>query len=307
MNALSNMHNLLKSQLDKSNFDLSKIPADEREKLNIFLARVSSFYCEQDATRERLTNSLSLSSEEMDRLYKELEINTKKIIFESKMKTLGEMASGMAHEVNNPLMILLSSVEVLRGTMSETDNLEQKSNILTNIEKSIERIRLIVRGLKTFSRNSENDPFHKSPLQEIIRDTLSLCQDRINQNGITIKCSIPEDPCLVNCRPAQLTQVLVNLLNNARDAVADYPEKWIRLDVSIDADHYIVRVTDGGHGISEEIQEKIFHPFFTTKDIGLGTGLGLSISKGIIQDHLGQLFVDNTCANTCFTITLPKA
>lgn len=299
-------HKLLKIQLKKSNIDTGSMTEEQAKNFNVFLNKISNFYCEQDSARERLINSLRLSSGEMDRLYKEQELNTKKIIFESKMLTLGEMASGVAHEINNPLMILLSSVEILKELSPEEEG-SDTFTLLNNIEKSVERIRLIVKGLKTFSRNSENDPLIKSSLQEIIKDTLTLCQEKIKISNTRLEITLPDEPAFVNCRPPQITQVLVNLLNNSRDAVAGNTEKWIKVEINSDDNNYILKVTDSGKGIPLEVQEKLFNPFFTTKPIGQGTGLGLSISKGIIAGHQGHLFVDNNCENTCFVITLPKA
>lgn len=298
------IHKLLKIQLEKSNFDFSTLDDKEVENFNKLFSKISNFYHEQDKARERMTNSLRLSSDEMSRLYKELETNTKKMIFESKMLTLGEMASGVAHEINNPLIILLSSVEILKENLPENDS--SNSALIDNVESSIERIRLIVKGLKSFSRNSENDPFVVSSLQEVVQDSLSLCQEKIKMSNINLHLTIPESPMRVKCRPAQITQVIVNLLNNSRDAVATHTDKWIGVSLEELDSCYKLRVTDSGQGIPMSVQEKLFNPFFTTKPIGLGTGLGLSISKGIVDEHHGKISVDNSCANTCFIITLPK-
>ena len=107
-------------------------------------------------------------------------------------------------------------------------------------------------------------------------------------------------------RSVHIAQVLLNLLHNASDAVSGTPDPWIWLEVIERNESVELRITDSGKGIPLLIQEKIFQPFFTTKDVGTGTGLGLSISMGIIRDHGGQLEIDNNCPNTCFVIRLPK-
>jgi C4-dicarboxylate-specific signal transduction histidine kinase len=109
----------------------------------------------------------------------------------------------------------------------------------------------------------------------------------------------------VNCRPTQLSQVLLNLLSNAFDAVSALSEKWVRLTVTQEEQKLIIKVIDSGNGIPSDIAEKIMQPFFTTKVIGKGTGLGLSISRGIIESHEGALFYDPSEKNTTFVIELP--
>ena len=116
----------------------------------------------------------------------------------------------------------------------------------------------------------------------------------------------PIDETLVfQGRGTEISQVLVNLLNNADDAISKMPEKWIKLSVQNRSDWLEIRVTDSGHGIPPGDQKKLFQPFFTTKEIGKGTGLGLSISHGIVKNHGGELTLDTTSPNTCFVVRLP--
>lgn len=110
---------------------------------------------------------------------------------------------------------------------------------------------------------------------------------------------------MLNCRGVQISQVLLNLLNNAFDAIELLPEKWIKLDAMKMEDTIVIHVTDSGHGIPEEEREKIFQPFYTTKPIGKGTGLGLSLSRKIVQDHKGTLTLDTNSAHTRFVIKIP--
>jgi signal transduction histidine kinase len=110
----------------------------------------------------------------------------------------------------------------------------------------------------------------------------------------------------VDCSATQITQVLINLVNNAHDAIKNLKEKWIEIAVN-DSDHYVeISITDSGPGIPAGIKEKIMQPFFTTKAVGQGTGLGLSLSKSIIDSHKGFLLIDDNCPHTKFTILLPK-
>lgn len=106
-------------------------------------------------------------------------------------------------------------------------------------------------------------------------------------------------------RPAQLSQVILNLISNAVDAIMHQPEKWVELKITLQNEMIIFSVTDSGNGIPKEVAEKIMQPFFTTKEIGKGTGLGLSISKGIVEDHQGKFYYDENCKNTRFCVEIP--
>ena len=109
----------------------------------------------------------------------------------------------------------------------------------------------------------------------------------------------------IDCRAGEIVQVLLNLLNNAYDAISESSEKWIKVELKKEPKSIAIWVTDSGGGIPTEVQKKIMQPFFTTKEVGKGTGLGLSISRGIIESHHGQLILDTSSANTCFIIKLP--
>jgi PAS domain S-box-containing protein len=225
----------------------------------------------------------------------------------SKMASLGEMAGSIAHEINNPLAIIQGkSHQTLklfeRGSLSS----EELQARLKVIHSTTERIATIVRGLRSFSRNATADPFESTPIKEIVEDTLSLCQESFKNHDIDLQTKkIPH--LFLECRGTEISQVLLNLLSNANDAVRNLDEKWVQLEVKADSKNKNLKimVTDSGKGISKEILNGIMAPFFTTKEAGKGTGLGLSISKGIIESHNGKLFVDENHPNTRFMIELP--
>ena len=182
---------------------------------------------------------------------------------------------------------------------------DKAKHFAATIEKTVERIARIVRGLKSYARDSSQDPFVETNVSKLIGEILDLCSERMKNHKIKFTVDpIPPD-LIFECRPSQIEQVLMNLLNNAHDAIEDKSEKWIRLSVSTVGKHVQVRVMDCGEGIPRPVQERIFNPFFTTKELGKGTGLGLSIAKGIAESHFGRLYVDNTCPNTCFVVEVP--
>lgn len=224
----------------------------------------------------------------------------------SKLSALGEMAGGVAHEINTPLAVIQLRTNQLIEAMSE-DIIDKElfDRALYAIDQTVTRIAKIVNGLRAFARDGKNDPMAVYLVSDIIQDTLGLCSERFANNGIKL-----EYVCLkeaeINCRPTEISQVLLNLLNNAFDAVENEPEKWVRIETTEVQEKIQVSVCDSGKGIPVEIQEKIMQPFFTTKEIGKGTGLGLSISRGIVQSHGGSLQIDNSVKNTKFILTFPK-
>lgn len=225
----------------------------------------------------------------------------------SKLAVLGELSAGVAHEINNPLMILTSVAFVIQR------HIEQKSydlipEKLDKIQSTISRISRIVNGLRTYARNGENDPMMPVNIEDIIVESLELCFENIRHQNISIHFENRlSEPTIILCRDTQISQVILNLISNAKDAVLSLEEKWIRITLDRQDKEVVLRFTDSGQGISTELREQIFQPFFTTKDVGNGTGLGLSISSEIIKFHGGKLYIDETSPNTCFALHLPIA
>ncbi|MEA9356058.1 ATP-binding protein [Bacteriovorax sp. PP10] len=228
------------------------------------------------------------------------------MIQSNKMASLGEMASGIAHEINNPLAII--KMTALQMQKNVTDESTIFKNGISKIDSTVDRISKIIQGLRTFSRDGRNDPFEIVSFDHLIDDILSFCKERLKHHSITlIKDEL--DPNLVfEGRQIEISQVILNLLNNAIDAVDPLPgdNKWIRISAKNNGSFLEIKITDSGNGIPLETQSKMFQPFFTTKEIGKGTGLGLSLSLTIIKNHLGEIFLDNDSPNTCFVLRLPN-
>jgi signal transduction histidine kinase/putative methionine-R-sulfoxide reductase with GAF domain len=225
----------------------------------------------------------------------------------SKMSSLGEMSSGIAHEINNPLAIIQGKSNQIRRILStHPENSAHILKLTEDIDHTVGRISKIVRGLQSFSRDATKDPFELKSLKTIIEDTLSFCAIRFKHHDIELKVGPVRDDLTLECRSPQISQVILNLLQNAFDAVEVLNEKWVSITVKETHETVQILITDSGHGIPNAIKEKILEPFFTTKDVGKGTGLGLSISSGIIKSHHGSLQIENKSKNTCFVIELPK-
>ena len=229
-----------------------------------------------------------------------------RLIATAKMSSLGQMAGGMAHEINNPLAIISARAAIMRARIeSGTTDGPTISKDLLKIEATTERIAKIIRGLRAFSRESDQDSMSIVDAKVLIEETFALCLEKIKIHGIrmTIKC--PENIQIL-CRPAQISQVILNLVGNAIDAVEPLNDKWISLVVT-NQDLISISITDSGGGIDPSVTEKMMEPFFTTKELGKGTGLGLSISKGIVEDHGGRLSYEKVGKHTRFVFSLPQA
>jgi signal transduction histidine kinase len=175
------------------------------------------------------------------------------------------------------------------------------------ILSTCERIARIVRGLRAMVRSTEGEKPVSIPLRALIEQTVDLCKARLAQTGAKLEILPIDESCSIEARSVQLSQVILNLLNNAFDAVEGTKSPWIRIESKcLENDDVEVAVVDSGPGIESSIRERIMDPFFTTKPAGKGTGLGLSISLGIMKAHHGTLFLDDQSAHTRFVARLPK-
>lgn len=218
----------------------------------------------------------------------------------SRLAALGEMASGIAHEINNPLTVILARASLLE--MRLEDPALQDS--VKKIQHHAQRISKITRGLRYFSRDESNDPMTEFALNEIVEDSIAISSERSKSNGIRIYSEIENDLRGFG-RGYQISQILINLLNNANDAVSQVPFGEIHVSAKRADNALVIRVWDNGPGVPAAIERKIMSPFFTTKEGGKGTGLGLSISLGIAKSHGGELKLNRSVAASCFEFTLP--
>jgi two-component system, cell cycle sensor histidine kinase and response regulator CckA len=226
---------------------------------------------------------------------------------QAKLASLGEMAGGMAHEINNPLAILAGLTSKLSKLYRGGKLTDQEEQQLTkNIQDTIGRIRSIVNSLQKISRNDVNEDLVTITMYEALKDLALFHKDRLQTVGIQMTYDFSSSPSHLDIRPSQLAQVVANLIANSERAVSKLNAKWINIHSWETDNTVVIAVTDAGTGIAKEIQDRIFDPFFTTSDIGQGAGLGLSVCKGLIESQSGKIYLDRSSKNTRFVIELPK-
>ena len=240
-------------------------------------------------------------SEEV-RIQKEIEEQKVKLIHHSKLASLGEMSAGIAHEINNPLAIIMGSAGLLTKFI---DNPEKFQNKIDSINKSCLRISKILNGLKKFSRSADKTQLKPQNLTDIINEAIVLTEIKSSQSSTPVSHECSRELKIL-CDESEIEQVLINLINNAIDAVKSHDDKWVKVNAFAEGHKVILRVIDSGERISPEIEKKLFEPFFTTKTVGEGTGLGLSISKGILDDHNATITLNRDFSTTCFEIIFNK-
>lgn len=225
-----------------------------------------------------------------------------KLALSQKLASIGRLTAGLAHEINNPLGIILNYIEVCR--MDTQD--EKIGSYLRKIGSETERIAEIIQRLLEFSRQSETK-FKPVNLVDILEETLDLVEFKFRKERIELIRAYHPGDAMVMADKSQLKQVFLNIILNALQAMPRGGRLTIRLAESGDGQGFDLSFADSGQGIARDHLPRIFDPFFTTKEIGEGTGLGLSVSYGIIQEHFGTIDVrSNPGDGSTFTIKLKK-
>jgi PAS domain S-box-containing protein len=237
---------------------------------------------------------------------RELEKERLRAFSSSKMSSLGEMAGGIAHEINNPLAVILGKAGQLLELLKRPEpDLQLIHQGVERIAITADRIAKIIRGLRAFARDAGQDPMEPASVNQVVTDTLALCEARFRHRGVQLEVEPIAAELRILCRPTQIAQVLLNLLSNSFDAVSDTPDSWVKVSARQEGDRVLLSVTDSGKGVPASIRARIMEPFFTTKGVGKGTGLGLSLSRGLIEAHQGRLWLDENSPNTRFVMDLP--
>jgi signal transduction histidine kinase len=223
-------------------------------------------------------------------------------LLSGKLASLGEMVSGIAHEINNPLQAILLNIELLEATFRENDGSER----LARIKESVLRIKRFVKELIIFAKE-HGTRTEDTDINVLIGKTVEMLRNHLQIANVNVLLDLDKSPLIVKCNKNLFQQVIVNLLQNARDAIEESGKgSTIQIRSGLLPGKAFIEISDDGPGISEEIRTRVFDPFFTTKDIEKGTGLGLNISRKVLENMGGTITVSASTPNgASFRITLP--
>ena len=236
-------------------------------------------------------------------LLEELKSEQLKMLHAARLASVGEMAAGIAHEVNNPLMVIKTKMEIFNYLLSQEEiSKDYLREIACKVDSMVNRIAAIVTGLKNFSRQGYSGRLKEESFGKIMDETLGFFMTKLSDEGIRVDLTKVDRDLHFKTQSLLLSQVIVNLVQNARDAILGSGHPWIELSAQRIDGVVRIKVTDCGGGLSPAQEENIFKPFYTTKSAGKGTGLGLSLSKSIVEGLNGRLYVDRKSNNTSFVM-----
>jgi len=236
----------------------------------------------------------------------ELENQKEKSLVASRLAAMGEMSSTLAHELNNPLQIIQSNAQMIEKNLKSEDiNLERIIDSNYKIKRTVERIGVIISSLKTFNFEELKMPKESILVSELIKHIEDICLARLQVKNIKLKIECRAGDQFLSIKKSQIIQVLLHLINNALDAVENENDPVIILKVSKNDQKIEFKVSNSGKILNQEIKNKLFTPFFTTKEHQKSSGLGLSVSKGYIEEHGGVMYLDEQDSLTTFVFKLP--
>ena len=246
---------------------------------------------------------------ELKRKDERLKTQEQSLISSSRLASLGEMAAGIAHEINNPLAVIIGRCEMILSQLTDGSATDVEVNkTLSKINDMAHRISRVVTSMRRISKSGAKEEIVATNLFLAIEDVLNLCAERVRNSLIELDFSGINQDTLVRVNISQLSQVLINLLGNSIDELLKNAEDNRRIWLSNEEfeGQVVLKIRDSGAGISVDVRKKLFQPFYTTKEIGVGTGLGLSISKALMNEMGGDLELSPDLSQTCFFLKFKK-
>jgi signal transduction histidine kinase len=271
----------------------------------IFLWRLASSLNSADMQRTRSENRVRRLLWQAEEREQALRDKQAELVQAAKLASIGELATGIAHEVNNPLNNIGLFVNNALDSIRAGKPVEIIVPWLNIVLKQVDRAAAIIASVRSFGRTAASE-FKLVNVNDAITNAMALISEDLKVRDVQVRMNLAVDPILMQGHQAQLEQVFLNLFINARDAMEDTVERVLTIEADVSSDTITIIVRDTGCGISEEALGRIFDPFFTTKAVGKGTGLGLSISYRIIKEHQGDIRVHSEPAGgTSFLVSLP--
>ena len=266
----------------------------------MFLVLIEDVTTKQDLEKQLIENHF-----ELQKAFEKLKVTQDALIQSAKLASLGELSSGIAHELNQPLQAIMGFSQELQFV--ETNISPSGKEFINDIVNASKKMAEIIRSLRSFAREA-GEELCAVAVDAAMKDALKLMHHHFMQKGIEVELQVDSTLPFITANSIQLEQVFINLLSNARDAIEQAGRKHgkIKVEIHHHGDCVQVKVRDNGCGMDEITQQKIFDPFFTTKEVGKGTGLGMSISYGILKKLRAEIEVKSkTGEGTEFEVTLP--
>lgn len=256
---------------------------------------------------------LNRYSEDLKKLIAVIEEQTSQIMETSQLVQLGEMAGGIAQEISLPIDILKTNAHKLNEALSSEDkelsNEEEASlsRSATTIVDTVDDVSRVIKTMRFISRSGKHDPFEMVNIRQVVEDSLVYFKGKFERNGIKLTVDFEQEDMWIECKAVQISQIIINLLNNCNDFISGVDNKWVEVKLfEYQGDWIIISITDSGKGINPDVAKMMFKPFYSTKKDHSGLGVGLSTSELIAHDHGGEIWVDEGSENTRIVIKIPK-
>ena len=273
------------------------------------ITEIKEMFREIEESHEKLNRY----SEDLKKLIGVIEEQNSQIMEASQLVQLGEMAGGIAQEISLPINALKSHADKMNRAISEetSDTYEQEENSLiqsaASIAQTVDEVSRVIKTMRFLSRSGKDDPFEMVNIKQVVEDSLVYFKSKFERNGIKLMIDFEKEDVWAQCKAVQISQIIINLLNNCNDFISHLNEKWVKVKLFEDQDNsIIISVTDSGKGIPKDVAKMMFKPFYSTKKDHSGLGVGLSTSEFIAHEHSGKIWLDESSENTKIVIKFPK-
>jgi len=289
------------------------LPAEQTDGRNLAFCILHDMGAKKSMERDLLAKHWELKTayEELNRAHMELKSAQEALVQAGKLAALGELAAGVAHELNQPLMGVMGFGQELESLLKKSFPDATALDYAGEVTKNAVRMKKIIQQLREFTRRSTED-FRNTEVAEVVGESLKLLEQQFKSRGIEVSVNAEPGLPAIYCNPFQLEQVFINLATNARDAIEASGRGSGSIAIELrrknaDAQRFVeISFRDDGTGMSLETQNRALEPFYTTKEVGKGTGLGLSVSYGILSKIHGTMLIESAPGKgTAFLLTLP--